>query len=77
MRVPDLAHGIADDRLVIDLGRGRDLAGEHHVVALDQGLAGDAALRILREAGVEHAVGNKIGDFVRVTFADGLRGENE
>jgi hypothetical protein len=42
---------------------------------LDQGLAGDAGARVLREDGVEHGVGDLVGDLVRVAFGDGLGGE--
>jgi len=31
----------------------------------------------LFEAGVEDAVGNEVGDLVRMAFADGLGGEDE
>ena len=72
MRVADLADGLAGDRVEIQLRLGRDLAAHHHQVALGVGLAGHAAARVLRQAGVQHRIGNGIAHFVRVAFADGL-----
>ena len=69
IRVADLLDRLADDLLVVELGVGRDLAGEDHRVALDQRLARHAALRILLEAGVEHGV----GDVSRRPCRDDLR----
>src|SRR5206468_8913641 len=66
--ISDLAHGLTDDLLVIECRIGRDLACEHDRVALAQGLAGDAALRVLLEAGVEDRVGDVIADLVGVTL---------
>ena len=73
----DLAHGIADDLDVIQLGLGGDLAADDHDVALGVGLAGHAALGVLLEAGVEHRVGNGVTNLVGMSFTDGLRGKNE
>ena len=42
---------------------------------LDQRLAGDARALVLREHGVEHRVGDLVGDLVRMSFGDGLGGE--
>ena len=41
-------------------------------VGLHIGFAGDAAELVLRERGVQHGVGNGVGDLVRMAFADGL-----
>ena len=75
--VADLLDRLADDLVVVELGVGRDLAGEDHVVALDQRLARDAALRVLLEAGVEDRVGDVIADLVGVTFGHRLGRERE
>ena len=77
VHVADLADGIADDLHVIELRLGGDLAADDGDVALHIGLAGHAALRVLRQAGVEHGVGNRVGDLVGVAFADGFGGKNE
>ena len=72
MRVADLADRLAGDRVEIQLRLGRDFTAHHHQVALGVGLAGHAAARVLRQAGVQHGIGNGIAHFVRVAFADGL-----
>ena len=38
----------------------------NHAIALDECFAGDTALGILLEAGVQHTVRNRIGNFVRM-----------
>ena len=76
VHVADLAHGIAHDLHVIELRLGRDLAADDDDVALRVGLAGHAAVLVLREAGVEHGVGNGVANFVGMAFADGFGGED-
>ncbi len=76
VHVTDLADGIAGDLHVVEFRLGGDLAADDGDIALHVGLAGDAALRVLREAGVEHGVGNRVGDLVGVAFADGFRGKD-
>ena len=46
-------------------------AGRHHR------LAGHAAEGILGQVGIEHAVGDLIGEFVRMPHADGFTGEKK
>jgi hypothetical protein len=46
-------------------------------MALSEGLASDAALRVLPDAGIEHGVGDGVADFVRMTFANGFGSKNE
>ena len=75
IHVADVADGRAHDGLVVELGGRGDLAGEDDHVRLDHGLAGDAAMAVLREAGVEHAVRNQVGNLVGMAFAHRLRGE--
>ena len=60
---PELGVGIADaredlarDRLTVDAGGRRDLAREDDVGGRDERLAGDAGVRVLSQAGVEHRV---------------------
>ncbi len=77
VRVTNLAHGIAHDLDVIEFRLGRDLAADDDDVALYVGLAGDAALLVHREAGVENGIGDGVGDLVGVTFTDGFGGKNE
>jgi hypothetical protein len=74
--VADLADRAAGDLHEIESGLGRDLAADHHDVRLDERLARHAAELVLRQTGVEHGVGNGIGDLVRMAFADGFRRED-
>ena len=62
--------------LIIELGLGGDFAADHHDVAFGVGFAGHAAVGVLRQAGVQHRIGNGIANFVRMAFADGLRRED-
>ncbi len=74
-RVADVLDGLTDDLLVVDGTVGGDLAGDHGESGRDERLAGDARHRILRQDGVEDAVGNLVGDLVGMTFGDGFRCE--
>ena len=74
--VADLADAVARDLDEIELGLGGDLAADDHHVRLHVGFAGDAAELVLCEARIEDRVGNRVGDFVGVTFADGFRRED-
>jgi hypothetical protein len=56
---------------------GRDLAGQAAEVGRDERFAGHAALGILGQAGVEDAVGNLIGQLIRVTAADRFTGKQK
>ena len=44
-RVADVADGVADDRLEVDVGRRRDLAEDHDEAGRGRRLAGDAGVR--------------------------------
>ena len=75
--VADFADGVADELLHVDVGLGGDFAGNDDEAGAGEGLAGDAAVGVFREAGVEDGVGNLVGDLVGVAFGDGLGGEEE
>ena len=64
LREPD---DLAGDFFVIDLGLGGDFAGHAAEVGGDQRLAGDAAHGVLSEEGVQNAIGDLIGELIRVT----------
>ena len=74
-RVADLADGFAHDlgdvdvRLRADLARDVDLPGDR------EGFHRHAAERIRREDGVEHGVGDLVGDFIGVALGHRFRGE--
>ena len=71
--VADFADGLARDGDVIELRLGGDFTADDGDVGLDVTFAGDAAEFVLRETGVQHGIGNGVGDLVRMAFADGLR----
>src|ERR1044071_4081873 len=76
MGITDLADGLTRYGVVVEPGLGGNLTAHHHEVALGVGFTGDAAVFILGQAGVQDGVGNGVTNFVRVAFADGLRGED-
>mmetsp|Transcript_105754 Transcript_105754/g.227945 ORF Transcript_105754/g.227945 Transcript_105754/m.227945 type:complete len:217 (-) Transcript_105754:86-736(-) len=75
--VADPGNGSTHDLVVVQLGLGRDLTRNHHHVVLRAGLAGDLALRVRGEAGIQHGIGDLVADLVRVALVHGLRGEKE
>ena len=76
VHVADLADGRADDFLEINLRLRGEFAGDDDVVALDQGLAGDAGETVLREARIEDGVRDAVGDLIGVALADGFGRED-
>jgi hypothetical protein len=60
------AHDVGD----VDVGRGGDLAGHHGHAGGDQRFTGHPRRGIAGENGVEHGVGNLVGDLVGVPFRD-------
>ena len=68
--VADVADHFADDLLHIDVGFGRDLAGDDRQAGRDHRFARHAAHRVLGNEGVEHAVGNLVGQLIGMTHAD-------
>ena len=75
--VADFSDGSAHDFFEIELGVGGNLSGQHNHVALHEGFAGHAAFFVLREAGVEHGVGDGVANLVGVAFAHRFGGKNE
>ena len=89
--VADVADGVADDLvdieslvdrlgltcfLVLKFGNG-DLAADDDHVRLYERLTGDAGGFVDRETSIEDAVGNEVGNLVRMPLAHGLGGENK
>ena len=74
--ITDFTDGLAGNGRVIEPSLGRDFAADHDQVALGVGLTGHAAAQVLPQAGVKNRVGNSVANFVRMAFADGLRGED-
>jgi hypothetical protein len=86
VHVSNAAHRVADDLADIDhlvdrLGgagllvlqlRNRDFSADYDDVAFRECLASHAARFVHRKAGVENGVGNRVADFVRMAFTNGL-----
>ncbi len=75
VRVADLADRLAGDLLDVDVDGRRDLTGHDHQPRVDEGLAGDAPVRVVAQHGVEDAVRDLVGHLVGVTLGDGLGSE--
>ena len=71
-RVADVDDDAAHQLLEVDPGLGGHLAGDDRDARLDQRFAGDPRALVLREHGVEHRIGDLVGDLVRVAFRHGL-----
>ena len=54
---------------------GGDLAGDVHLAGGEQGLDGDAGLRVVLEQRVEDRVADLVGDLVGVALGHGFGGE--
>ncbi len=74
-RVADLAHDLADDVRNIDVGLGRDLAGDVNLAGDRERFDATRAVRIVFEDRVEHRVGDLIGELVGMPFGHRLAGE--
>jgi hypothetical protein len=75
--VTDALHGSAGDIHVVDIGIGGNFTGNHHQAGGHQRLASHPATRVLGENGVQHRIGDLVGDLVGMAFGDGLRGKKE
>ena len=59
---------VSRDLDVVDMGVGRDLAGQHHEAGVGQRLGGDPRRGSLLEDGVEDGVGDLVGHLVGMAF---------
>ena len=73
--VADAFHRFADDRLVVHLGGGGDLAEDVDEAGACGGFAGDAGLRVLLVDRVQDRVGHLVAEFVGVPLGDRLGGQ--
>ena len=73
MGIADGADGRANQGIVVQLGAGGDFSCDDDEVGFHESFAGDAAVRVLGEAGIEHCIGDSVADFVGMAFADRLR----
>ena len=76
VHVADFADGVAGDFGEVEFGARGDFAADDDDVGFGVAFAGDAAEFVLRQAGVQHGVGNGVANLVRMAFADGLRGKD-
>ena len=74
--VADVPDRIQRDLLPIDLGASGDFTRDHHQIGGAQRFTGDAAVGVLREAGVEDGVGYPVADLVGVSLGDRFAGED-
>ena len=70
--VADVTHCIAHYLFDINPGRGGHFTRYHDHAGLDQGLTGDTGLGILLEDGVQHRIGDLVGNLVGMAFGDRL-----
>jgi hypothetical protein len=70
--VADLADRLARDVLDVDVRGRRDLARDDDESGVHERLARHAAVRVVTHHRVEDAVGDLVGDLVRVALCDGL-----
>ena len=70
--IADAANGLSRDFVEIQIRLGGQFPSDHAQSSRDQRFDRHAALRVLRQRGVQYRVRHLIADFVRVTFGDGL-----
>ena len=75
LRVADVADGLADDLLEVDVGVGRDLAEDDDEAGRRRRLAGDPRVRILADDRVEDRVRDLVAHLVGMALGHRLRGE--
>ena len=73
MSITDRADGGANELIVIQFRAGGDFSCDDDEIGLNQGFAGDAAVRVLGEAGIEDCIGDAVADLIGMAFADRLR----
>mgnify|MGYP000211979062 CR=1 FL=1 len=66
--VADFDHGFAYQVFQINPGGGGDFPGKHDHAGFNQGFAGDTRVFVLGDDGVQHRIGNLVGDFVGMPF---------
>ncbi|MCY1440842.1 hypothetical protein D9M71_571310 [compost metagenome] len=73
--VADVGDDVANDLFQVDPGRSGYFAGDDGNARFHQGFASHAGELVFSNDGVQHCIGNLVGDFVRVPFRYGLGGE--
>jgi hypothetical protein len=75
--VADVEHGLAHQRFHVHPRARGHLAGDDHHTGFYQRFASDAAARIRGNNGVQHRIGDLIGDFVGVALGNRFGRERE
>ena len=70
--VADAFENIAGKADVVNVGIRGNFTGKNNQSGGAEGLRGNAAQRILLQAGVKNGIRNLVGHFVRMTFTDGF-----
>ena len=74
-RVTDVADGLTNDLLEVDVGGRRDLAEDDHQAGRRGRLAGDPGIRVVAQDRVQDRVADLVAHLVRVTLGHRFRGE--
>jgi hypothetical protein len=77
VHIANFANSLTDDLLDVELGFRGDFTANTNYITLNEGLASNSARFILSKASVKHGVGNRVGNFVWMAFANRLGGEYE
>jgi len=73
--IADGSDHAAYQRLEIDIGACTDFSCNHYQTGRGQGFAGNPAMRVLVQTGVENCVGDLVGNLIGMSFGYGLRGK--
>src|SRR5262249_38772441 len=75
--VTDLAHHLANDIDITNLGIARDLSCHYHHAGFRETFAGHAAVGISGQMSVQDRIRNLVAEFIGMTLGDRLRCEQE
>ena len=70
--VANLLDCVADNGGKVGIGLGGDLPGDEGEAGGDQGFASHVGIRVLGQDGIQDAVGNLVGDLVRMSLGHGF-----
>ena len=74
--VADTGNDITHQLFQINPGAGADFAGNDCHTGFYQGFTGDAGVFVFADDGIQHRIGNLVGNFVRMAFGDRFGGKN-
>ena len=73
--VANAANHIASDFTRVDVGARLDFTRQHHLTSGNKGFAGNFRIGVKGEKVVDKGVRNLVGNFVGMSFRNGLRGK--